>query len=365
MIWAHEAPYNAACDGVAPDADAIQAAWDAACAVREPLWVRGRPRLEKPVVRNTGGVLRGMGAAGSVTIGIGNYGTEFIVDPGVSPFMVDTDYPVIMEDFAVTGNSVGDAITLTSTVDPLKINVGSHIERLYIRGFNRQVAILSGANFKVEDNVFESFVTAGVFARCAQNNDAGDAVIANNDFSSATQTGAGILHANGGGLKVIGNKVNGPHAGYWLDFDSNAHTGGLNVTGNNFENVFAGIKLSRKAGGTKTYRTMNLTGNNLIGKCGVWAPTCPESWLGNVCIDNAVTLMGAPSANTANSLDGIAVFNLGGTCDGHAGCYPFDIGSKCSDGTIRIQALHSFNAGVVRPGAQRIRAVTTHLLSAQ
>lgn len=154
----------------------------------------------------------------------------------------------------------------------------------------------------------------GMIVQNSYNVDEGDSYASGNLFESATG-GAAVEWNSSGGLKFIGNKINGTNMsyGFLVALASGATTGDLFIEGNSIEGISSsgyGIEFVRQ-GSTGAMATVNIANNELTGYICLYIPTDANGvWLGGVSITGNNCLISSTGA--AYSIDSTAGFNISG-----------------------------------------------------
>lgn len=258
-IWA-----DVVADGVTNDRDALQTAIDAGIAQGRPVRFTGYCFLSDSLTIagsvDFGGVFTGYGLSVAQGHGALTKGSGLIFAAGKTGIIVDTPKPVKVHDFGIF--TVGAVVAGTSGVRVTDtggyINQNSIFDNLFIVGFDFNFNFEKAAVWFMT-RCTTSGGTYGARIRDTLNGDGGDSICQGNVFTGMAVSG--ILYESAGGLKFIGNKVNGGAIGFEMNLTSNANTGQLDIVGNSFDTCDNGIRLHRAVGTTTTYNAVQIAAN--------------------------------------------------------------------------------------------------------
>lgn len=358
--------YGAKGDGAANDTAAIQAAHDALPASGGTIFFPHGKYLATSTITLTKPVtLLGEGS-GDHTGGQGALNTGTTYTPTAQGSVIFTTSPTI--DLIVvnaSGFAATDlALVNTSTTAPtagtgLRITRGdgAHLTRVRTAGFWNNVSFEQSEYASITDCLFIDPVNYGLLTRNLVTSDQGDMTVSGCAFSfsgSVNRTAtAAIRWESGGGLKVVGSKINmGPRGGVGkfayginLAVADGVSTSVFTVTGSSIENTTGAGILVRPIGTTGSISKLTITGNE-FSNTGVGidiegaSATVPFK---NVAISTNVVDSVTIAVTTLN-IDGmnIGVNNLRVTNTGVV------IGAGCQNVSVGRQVVLGSTANVIR-----------------
>lgn len=142
---------------------------------------------------------------------------------------------------------------------------GSQVVFCSVQGFGRCVDFVDGGENQIQGNLLTGFAIDGIRIRNVAVPDGGDSAIIGNQIMSRTRnaTGDAIRQDSGGGLKIIGNKINNRSGsfkrGYHLFGTAGVNTILLLIVGNSFENMSEEGILCEGSGGA--WQNLLMSGN--------------------------------------------------------------------------------------------------------
>lgn len=220
-------------------------------------------------------------------------------------FDVRTTAPVEFHSFTIEGNAstrtAGAAITFANLTSNNNFSSIHHMSLIY---HGVCLDMTDAAYWHVHHNNIAGYKQSGVVVHNTVNSDVGDNEIDHNYFAAGTTAGIyGIHHKSAGGLRVIGNKLNGNYISYLMQLVSGVSTSGLNIVGNNMENAgSADITFANSAGGS-SYLGVVIAGNHLVSPHGVDVVTAGTWITGGLIANNTM-------GNTSNNSK--CIYMLGG-----------------------------------------------------
>jgi hypothetical protein len=159
-----------------------------------------------------------------------------------------------MSSLPATGVGINVAPTSVS-------NVYSSFDKVWLLYFAECLKFTAAQSYTVEACKFQNYSKSGITVENVLGPDANDSFVGGCSFGAGPiTTGSGILHYNGGGLKVIGNKFIGGAWGYKLQAQG-GNTSILLIQGNSIESMQAGGILLGSGG--SLYVNINITGNQI------------------------------------------------------------------------------------------------------
>ena len=263
--------YGAGGLGLTNDTTAVQAALDAVPATGGVVRLRGRYFCPTGVTVSQPTKIIGLGTANIVSL---SQQTGFITDSATATALTVASPGCVLEDFAVvniaTTPTAGAGINLTA-------GNGTRLRGMVVSKFWTNVEVSTGFYWHMDDCTLLDPMKYGVHLHnLTPNGDWGDGVIANSNIVCLNTTrtpDAAVRWDSGGGLRFVGNKINGGTApdgvaaagtfAYGIDLqivDGQA-TGVFQMTGNSVENLrTAGVRLGL-AGTTGFFQSVNIVGN--------------------------------------------------------------------------------------------------------
>lgn len=219
----------------------------------------GLPLLFPPGTINISGQIDVSGAL--VVMGAGMRSTIIRSTSATAhAFYKNSASPILFRDLSIASTvtkSAGAGIYLTGNAE------GDIVHNMYFTDQWRDIHAESCIAPHFYDIHHVNFINHAIHVLNSANPDAGDGVIGpNNIFStSAGGTTVGIYHLSSGGWSVKGNKFYpGLSYGVFLDRDSAAATGILQITGNSFDTQSQSA-IVIQATGTGTFEQIKLSGN--------------------------------------------------------------------------------------------------------
>jgi len=252
----------------------------------------------------------------------------------------------LFEKFFLQGTltkTSGAGIVITA---PTGENQGSKFTKISVTNFPTEISFVAASHWSVEDSLFVNYSNAGISVNNTNNADSGDSQIIGNEFVTSVSSGnkLGILQLSSGGLRIIGNKINGGNYGYFMGLTATANTSILLLSGNSIENqATAAIELSRSSG-SATYSLISIVNNELgINPNGI--STDGSGAFSNVTVTGNV--IGLTSGTGSGiSLSAVTQFYVGGNTIGANGGTPTGIGvpATSSNGKIGKNSFSGFPA---------------------
>jgi hypothetical protein len=207
-----------------------------------------------------------------------------------------------------SGKASGAGLIITA---PTSENQGAQIYDVTIDSFPTDLQFGAASNWCIQNSKFLNYLTAGVLVANTNNPDSGDSVIMGSFIGTAAASGArlGIEYVSSGGLKVIGNKINGGSYGIFLGLNAPSSTSDLLINGNSIENqATAAVELSRSSG-SANFSNIEIVGNQMsINPNGVI--TDASGAFGFLTIDGNIIGLSS-STGTAIGLSNVANFIVG------------------------------------------------------
>jgi hypothetical protein len=230
------------------------------------------------------------------------------------------------------GKASGAGIIVTA---PTSENQGAQFYDVTLYGFPNCLQFGAAAYWSILNSKFINYSGNGIVVQNTNNPDSGDSIIEGCQFiTSVGTTPVAIAYQSSGGLKVIGNKINGGSYGIFLGLNASANTGDLLILGNSIENqAITGIELARSSG-TANFGNVAIVGNQLA-ICGNGISADATGFLSNVTIvGNTIGL--ASGTGTAINLGAVSNFTIEGNVliAGSTGETGIAIGSGCANGHV-------------------------------
>jgi hypothetical protein len=249
----------------------------------------------------------------------------------------------IFQRFLLGGQSSktsGAGILVTA---PNGENQGARFENVTIYTFPTDLQFGAASNWSIQNCSFINYLNSGILVANTNNPDSGDSVIAGSLFTTAVgSTPVGIGYLSSGGLKVVGNKINGGAYGFFLGLNAPSSTSDLLLSTNSIENQrVAAIELSRQSG-TAEFSNIVITGNQMaINPNGVLSDA--SGAFSEVSIVGNIIQLSSGSG-TAIGLYGVTNFNVSSnTLKGNGGSPTgVAISSASANGMVGLNTYASF-----------------------
>lgn len=206
----------------------------------------------------------------------------------------------IFKDFTVNAASMTGGYVLTVTASSGE-NKYTKVENLYINGAWSGLSFIAASHWIVSQTNFNNITGDGITVNNTNVADSGDSSVTNCNFNNVSQslTANGVRQIASGGLKIIGNKFNGPNIGYNLDLGTGS-TGVLLIDGNSFENLNTEPILIQRASGSAVFQNINIVGNEFLLTSGLGIVSNPASSIvTNLNITGNTFFTSPASANSA------------------------------------------------------------------
>lgn len=179
----------------------------------------------------------------------------------------------LSQRFRVTGCNLTTSVTKTAG-DGIQLNgTGSTVNRspvidnVMLQGQWNGIHAVSAAYVTITNCRVILGVNFDVWIQDTFHTDSGDQVIATSSFDNSVNTGTVIRYESGGGLKVLGNKIQNHAVGLDMEIpDGVTNTGQLVVVGNSFDGLFTSSAINlQRAASTGQFFDIDITGNYIGG----------------------------------------------------------------------------------------------------
>jgi hypothetical protein len=334
-ICVTDAPFNADPTGVTDSTSAMQAAHNTGQTVYYP---KGTYKFS--IITITAGGIVGS----NLQFGTQLISTDTSAAAGVITGSAGSSQPgasaLLFQNFLLVGNSgktSGAGLLITA---PSGENAGTVLDNVQVYNFPNCLQFGAASGWSIQNCSFINYKNVGVYVDNTNNPDSGDSVIAGSLMTTSVGTSQiGLFFAASGGLKVIGNKINGGKYGFFLGLTASAPTSDLLLLGNSIENqTVSAIELSRSSG-TATFSNLVIVGNQLaINPNGI--VTDSSGFLSNVVISGN-SIRGTTASCV--SLNNVSLFNISGNVfQNNSSGTAIGIAANCSSGKIGKNTYSGF-----------------------
>lgn len=294
-----------------------------------------------------------------------------ILEPGtsVAAITINTNQPVSLHDFSLIyptpASAAVQAITVTAPTG--MENTQSRFDNLNMVSCYYCIFSVKANSWNITNTAFEAFLGIAVVVENLNNVDSGGNGIYGNQFVAATGAGGSVDLISGGGLRVVGNVINGVNSTFGVEINlaNGASTSDLIVMGNAMEGFTttgsAAVYLVR-SGTTGAFLNVQIIGNEMSEPqyC-VQVPTDANgAWLSVVTITGNVCLTSNTASAVAISLDSLSGASIANNTLNsiNSSTKPFAIGAGVAGLTWDNGALSgTFAAGTLNASATSILGI--------
>lgn len=232
-----------------------------------------------------------------------------------------------------SGKTSGAGILVTA---PSSENQGARFTNVTVYTFPVCIQFGAASNWTIQNSAIINYLNTGISIADTNNPDSGDSTIMGSFIGTAVgTTPVGVGYLSSGGLKFIGNKINGGAYGFFLGLNAPSSTSILLIDGNSIENqTVAAIELSRSSG-TATFSKITILGNELgINQNGIVADA--SGAISDLSITGNAIDLTSTTTGACISLGSVATFAISNnTCIGNGGTPTgISIASGSSNGKV-------------------------------
>jgi len=264
--------------------------------------------------------------------------------------IIPGQFAPVFKSFALIGNisggkTVGAGLFVTA---PSSENQGGQFYAVMIYNCPTSLAFGAASNWVVQNSKFINYIAAGIVVNNTNTADSGDSLITGSLINTSLSSGTAyaINYQSSGGLKILGNKLNGGKFGIFVGLTATASTSDLLITGNSIENeTTANISLSRVSGSAQFLNTV-ITGNQLaLSPFGI---VVDNSGAFSVLTITGNTISITPAGTAGISIASAGILIIGENALTASGGTPTGIiiGAGSSNGTISPNIYNGFSTNI-------------------